>query len=88
VGGYPLVRPRRWWLEPGAFITACTLPAALASLLIPPAWDLRFPIVDGIAMVPAVVAMLAWLWWFGLLIWKAIRFGLQSFSGSRKKIAQ
>jgi hypothetical protein len=84
VGGSPLVRPRRWWLEPGALITACTLPAALVSLLIPTDWDLRFPIVDGAAEVPASVAMLAWLWWVGLLIWKTIRFGLKSFAGSKQ----
>ena len=84
VGGFPLVRPRRWWLEPGAFITACTLPATVVSLLIPAALGLRFPIVEGAAMVPAVVAMLAWLWWFGLLIWRTIRFGLQSITGPKQ----
>lgn len=72
VGGYPLVRPRTWWLEPGAFITVCTVPAALVSLL---------PLVDKVAMVPAVVVMLAWLWWFGLLIWRTSRFAFQSFVG-------
>jgi hypothetical protein len=88
VGGYPLARPKRWWLEPGAFITACTLPATLASLLIPVAWDLRFPFVEGAATVPAVVAMLAWLWWLGLVVWKAIRFGSESFAGSRQRVAK
>ena len=88
VGGCPLMRPRRWWLEPGAFITACTLPVALVSLLIPVAWDLRFPIVDGAAMIPAVVAMLAWLWWCGLLIWKTIRFATRPLVGSRPRAAR
>jgi hypothetical protein len=88
VGGCPLVRPRRWWLEPGAFITACTLPVALVSLLIPVAWDLRFPIVDGAAMVPAVVAILAWLWWCGLLIWKTSRFATRLLVGSRQRAAR
>jgi hypothetical protein len=88
VGGYPLVRPRRWWLEPGGFITACTIPAALASLLIPDAFASRHPVVAMTAMVPAMVAMLAWLWWFGLLIWKTSRFALQSFIGSRQRVAQ
>jgi len=87
VGGYPLVRPRWWWLEPGAFITVCTIPVALVSLLVPTAWDLQFPIVDRAAMVPAVVAMLAWIWWCGLLIWKMIRFAVRSFAGSEKRVA-
>ena len=88
VGGFPLVRPRRWWLEPGAFITACTIPVALASLLIPDGFALRVPIVHPAAMIPVLILMLAWLWWFGLLIWKTVRFGLRSFVSSRRHAAQ
>jgi len=88
VGGFPLVRPRRWWLEPGAFITAFTIPVALASLLIPDGFAFRVPIVDPAAMIPAVIAMLAWLWWFGLLIWKTFRFAFRSFVGSRQRVPQ
>jgi hypothetical protein len=88
VGGYPLVRPRGWWLEPGAFITACTIPVALASLLIPDGFAFRVPIVHPAVMIPAVIAMLAWLWWFGLLIWKAFRFAFRSFVGSKQRVIQ
>jgi hypothetical protein len=88
VGGFPLARPRRWWLEPTAFITACTLPVALVSLFIPTAWDLQHPIVDMAAMVPAWIAILAWLWWFGLLIWKLAYFGWHSLFGFRQRVAQ
>ena len=88
VGGFPLVRPRRWWLEPGVLITACTIPVALASLLIPDGFAFRVPIVDPAAMIPAVIAMLAWLWWFGLLIWKTFRLAFRSFVGSRQQVTQ
>jgi hypothetical protein len=84
VGGYPLVRPRRWWLEPGAFITVCTIPAALVSLLIPSGAALEFSMIDIVARILGLVAMLAWLWWLGLLIWILIRYTLRSFIGSRK----
>jgi len=33
VGGIPLVRPNRWWLEPGAFITTLAAIAAGLSLI-------------------------------------------------------
>jgi hypothetical protein len=67
VGGFPLVRNlrwREWWTEPGAFITACGVPAGLLAL---------FPVVEGVAQVPALLAMLGWYWWFGLLVWRLLR---------------
>jgi hypothetical protein len=88
VGGFPLVRPRRWWLEPGALITVCTIQVALASLLIPDGLAFRLPIIGTAAMVPAVVVLLVWLWWFGLLIWKIVRVALRSFRGFRQSVAQ
>ena len=88
VGGFPLVRPRRWWLEPGAFITACTIPIGLASLLIPDGFAFRVLIVHPAAMIPAMIAMLGWLWWFGLLIWKIFRGAIRSFGWSRQRIAE
>ena len=66
VGGFPLIRPRRWWLEPGAFITLCTL-TAFAIVLIPH--------IGALAMLPASFAVLAWFWWFGLLVWITLRAG-------------
>jgi hypothetical protein len=53
VGGFPLIRPRRWWLEPGAFITVCTLVgAALATI----------PHVAHLSMIPAMISGCAWFW--------------------------
>ncbi len=63
-GGFPLIRPRRWWLEPGAFIALCTLAGAALALI---------PYVDLASVILAWVIILAWLWWFGLLVWKTSR---------------
>jgi hypothetical protein len=64
IGGFPLVRPRHWWWEPGAFITLCTL-AAFVLVLIPGIRELS-PFL-------MLFAVLAWLFWFGLLVWKALK---------------
>lgn len=66
VGGFPLIQPRRWWWEPGAFITLCTA-AAFVLVLIPGVRDL--------SKVPSFFALFAWLYWFGLLVWKVLRSG-------------
>ena len=66
VGAFPLTHPKRWWAEPGAFITCCTV-IALELVLIRP--------IEGLARLPALVAALAWFWWFGLLVWNGVRFG-------------
>jgi hypothetical protein len=66
VGGFPLIRPRRWWWEPGAFITLGIL-AALPFAFI--------RVIDPVAIILAFFAGLAWLWWFGLLVWKTLRSG-------------
>jgi hypothetical protein len=71
VGGFPLIQPRRWWWEPGAFITLCTL-AAFAIVLIHG--------IAPVAKLPTYFAGLAWLWWFGLLVWKASRAGWRQVS--------
>jgi hypothetical protein len=70
VGGFPLIRPKRWWAEPGAFITCCALIA----------YGLVFmrPIAE-LARVPIAFTALAWLWWFGLLVWTGVRFGWKRF---------
>jgi hypothetical protein len=78
VGGLPLIRPRRWWLEPGAFITICAVPA-FVFVLIPP--------VEEAALFPASFAALAWLWWFGLLVWKTVRFGWSLLAHSKNQTA-
>lgn len=68
-GGFPLVRTLRWqewWREPGGFIAACAVPAGILASI---------PAIDGAARLPALFAMFAWYWWFGLLVWKSLRFG-------------
>ena len=74
VGGFPLVRLRRWWLEPGAFITICTLVGAALTTI---------HFVAHLSVIPAAMAGCAWLWWFGLLVWKTLKFGWTKTSGLR-----
>ena len=65
MGGFPLVRTEKWWAEPGSFITTCAVLAGAIALI---------PHVDGLARLPALIAMLAFLLWFGLLAWRALQF--------------
>jgi len=64
VGGFPLIQPRQWWLEPGAFITVCTLIGTALTVV---------PYVAQVTVASASLAFLAWFWWFGLLVWKSVR---------------
>jgi hypothetical protein len=66
MGGFPLVQPRHWWGEPGAFITACTVAAAL-SVATP--WSVP------LSNIPLLLIAVGWLCWLGLLAWKSLRFG-------------
>ena len=66
MGGFPLGRTQKWWADPGSFITACAVLAGAIALI---------PVVDGLARLPALIAMLAYLWWLGLLIWRTLQFG-------------
>lgn len=63
VGGVPLIVPRRWWREPGAFVTACTVVAVPVAAI---------PLTDGFTGIPAFGAMVGWVWWFGLLVWRVV----------------
>jgi hypothetical protein len=82
LGGFPLVHPRRWWLEPGALITACSVVSG-ALLLVAGALSLAqndflvgaAEVFLGFARLPAFVSFFCWLWWFGLLFWKSLRAG-------------
>ena len=74
MGGFPLVQTRKWWADPGSFITACAVLAGAIALI---------PVVDDIARLPALLAMLAWLWWFGLLVWKTLQFGWRMITAWR-----
>jgi hypothetical protein len=76
VGAFPLSRPKRWWREPGAFITCCTV-IGFGLVLIRP--------IEGLARLPALLAALAWLWWFGLFVWKSGRLGWRIVS--RRRVA-
>jgi hypothetical protein len=52
MGGFPVVRTRKWWFDPGSFITACAVLAGATALI---------PVIDGFASLPALIAMLAML---------------------------
>jgi hypothetical protein len=65
IGSYPLVRSeRRWWAEPGAFITVCAVVGAAIAAI---------PYVSFLSRIPQMLALLAWLWWFTLLVWTGLR---------------
>ena len=66
MGGFPLLRTQKWWADPGAFITACAALAGGIALI---------PVIGEVARLPSLIAMLAWLWWFGLFVWKTLQFG-------------
>jgi hypothetical protein len=75
VGGLPVTRPRRFWCEPGAFITICTLIASgLATV----------HATEGSARLTALFAGLAWFWWLLLLMWKCISLAWRSLVKLRK----
>jgi hypothetical protein len=66
MGGFPLARTQKWWADPGSFIAACSVLAGAIALI---------PVVDDLARLPALIAMLAWFWWFGLLASRTLQFG-------------
>jgi len=66
MGAFPLMRTQKWWAEPGSFITACGALAGVFALI---------PSIDGVARLPALIAMLSLLLWFGLLVWRTLQFG-------------
>lgn len=68
IGGMPLIRPRRWWLEPAMLVTFCAILAA--SLAITP--------LHEFSRIGMVVIALLWLWWFALLLWKPVYLAWQS----------
>lgn len=65
VGAFPLSQPKRWWAEPGAFITCCAV-IGFGLVLIRP--------IETLARLPALLAAFSWFWWLGLLAWKGTRF--------------
>jgi hypothetical protein len=69
IGSFPLTRPKRWWAEPGVFLTACTAAGSAIALI---------PAIDVLGRLPVMFAFFAWLWWFALLLWKPIHLAWQS----------
>ena len=68
IGGFPLIRPRRRWLEPSVLITGCTiLGSAIAAS--------RYFEFYKIFMLALAVL---WLWYFLLLLWKPVHLAWQS----------
>jgi hypothetical protein len=68
LGAFPPRQFKRWWAEPGAMITAFTLIAACFALI---------PAVKDAASLLVMLAMLAWVWWFGVALWVLLRFALR-----------
>lgn len=77
IGGFPLVQSRRWWVEPGAFITACTAIGSSIALI---------PEVDVFGRLPALIAFFAWVWLLGLLIWRPVALAWQSTLGRLRRL--
>lgn len=69
VGGMPLARTARWWLEPGAAITILTL---LGLVLAFTRYTREF------CRWTALAASIGWFWWLGLLFWRIGRLPWQS----------
>jgi hypothetical protein len=68
VGAYPLRQPLEPWREPGMFITICTTLAA--ALFFTPVF---IGFMHWLAQLLSAASILAWFWWFGLLVWKSAR---------------
>lgn len=81
LGGLPLVQPRRWWEEPGACITACTVIEVslltIGTVIAAYGLEAVLAVVGLLASVPFLVILCTWLYWIALLLWR-------SFSAGRK----
>ena len=76
VGGLPLVQPRRWWLEPGAFNTAATLTVVLlitVGKLIESIGNDGLLVAVGLPAF-AILLLIAFTWavLLALSLWKAV----------------
>lgn len=74
IGGFPLIRPRRWWLEPGACNTAATVVEVLL-LTVGTAFEAagieRVLVAFGLLAFPlGILTLLSWLVWVALLVRK------------------
>lgn len=77
VGGLPLARSSRWWLDPGAAITLCTLVGFLLALV---------PYTSEWCRLTASAACLGWVWWLGLLLWKPAHHAWRSTLGGLRRL--
>jgi hypothetical protein len=89
LGGLPLVRPRRWWREPGAANTALACAAAVLCLAITGLEMAHLHPAESITAVFGLIAALAfllilstWLAWICLMLERLCRFGWQAASAS------
>lgn len=77
VGGLPVKRPQRWWGEPGAFITACTVFSVpfllILSLALTGAARAPEEISKIIVGLLTLLVALGWIWWFGLLLSRIVK---------------
>jgi hypothetical protein len=69
IGSFALIKARRWWSEPGAFVTLCTAIGSAIALI---------PVVDVFGRLPVLFAFFGWLWYFALLLWIPVHHAWQS----------
>ena len=78
IGGFPLIRARRWWAEPGALITTWSAIGSSIALI---------PVAEELGQLPALIAFFGWIWWFGLLFWKLAHLAWQSTLGGLRRLS-
>jgi hypothetical protein len=99
VGGFPMVRRRhrRWYTEPGLFMTLCAL---VSMLLLGIGWSISriqsglattiADVVNQIAVLPILFVAAGWVWWVGLFFytrWKKTRrwLGRRALAASERR---
>jgi len=88
LGSLPLIRPGRWWLEPGACNTASTL--IVVSLIATGKLieAVGYPELLAVFGLPAFAILLlivfTWVIWLALLLWKAVSSGWKLAISTRK----
>lgn len=63
LGSFPVVHPRRAWLEPGFFITCCAVIGHAVALVAP----------ETFSLAPLLLIFIAWLVWIVLIFVKLLR---------------
>jgi hypothetical protein len=91
LGGLPLIRPHRWWLESGACNTACTVIAVLCGSVTSGLDQIASEgalLVFGVpAFLLLIVIFLTWPAWLVLLIWKGALSGWKHAASMKRKSA-